>query len=125
MPSINPATCYALVAYQTAWLKAYYPVEIMAALLSLEDKPDDVPVKIEVCKSMGIKIIPPNINRSDSEFSVHGKEVLFALRAIKNLGEAAMRAIIEERSANGPYLNLFNFCSRLDSGTVNKPCWKA
>ena len=114
------ATCYALVAYQTAWLKAYYPVEFMAALLSLEDNPADVPVKIEVCKSMGIKIIPPNINRSDSEFSVHGKEVLFGLRAIKNLGEAAMRAIIEERSANGPYLNLFNFCSRLDSGAVNK-----
>jgi DNA polymerase-3 subunit alpha len=114
------ATCYALVAYQTAWLKAYYPVEFMAALLSLEDDPDDVPVKIEVCKSMGIRIIPPNINRSDPEFSVHGKEVLFGLRAIKNLGEAAMSAIVEDRQANGVYTSLFQFCSRLDSSAVNK-----
>lgn len=114
------ATCYALVAYQTAWLKAYYPVEFMAALLSLEDNPADVPIKIEVCKAMGIKIIPPNINRSGSEFSVHGKEVLFGLRAIKNLGEAAMRAIIEERDQNGAYQNIYSFCSRLDSSAVNK-----
>lgn len=114
------ATCYAFVAYQTAWLKARYPVEFMAALLSLEDNPVDVPVKIEVCKSMGIKIIAPNINRSDSEFSVHGKEVLFGLRAIKNLGEAAMRAIIEDRDANGPYTSIYSFCSRLDSSAVNK-----
>ncbi|MDP2174108.1 MAG: DNA polymerase III subunit alpha [Candidatus Cloacimonadaceae bacterium] len=114
------ATCYALVAYQTAWLKARYPVEFMAALLSLEDNPADMPNKIEVCKSMGIKIIAPNINRSDSEFSVHGKEVLFGLRALKNLGEAAMRAIIEDRDDNGPYNNIYAFCSRLDSSAVNK-----
>ncbi|MDZ4181875.1 MAG: hypothetical protein U1B83_03275, partial [Candidatus Cloacimonadaceae bacterium] len=87
---------------------------------SLEDNPADVPIKIEVCKSMGIKIIAPNINRSDSEFSVHGKEVLFGLRAIKNLGEAAMRAIIEDRDTNGPYTTVYSFCSRLDSSAVNK-----
>ncbi|MDD3102613.1 MAG: DNA polymerase III subunit alpha [Candidatus Cloacimonetes bacterium] len=114
------ATCYALVAYQTAWLKAHYPVEFMAALLSLEDNPSDVPIKIEVCKDMGINIIPPNINRSDAEFSVHGRDVLFGLRAIKNLGEAAMRAIIEDREQNGIYRNIFEFCSRLDSSSVNK-----
>lgn len=114
------ATCYALVAYQTAWLKTHYPVEFMAALLSLEDEPAKIPTKIEVCKAMGIKIIPPSINRSDSEFMVHGKEVLFGLRAIKNLGEAAMRAIIEEREANGAFQNIFSFCSRLDSSAVNK-----
>ncbi|MCB5256902.1 MAG: DNA polymerase III subunit alpha [Candidatus Cloacimonadaceae bacterium] len=114
------ATCYALVAYQTAWLKAHYPVEFMAALLSLEDDPSAVPVKIEVCKSMGINIIPPNINRSNAEFSVHDCDVLFGLRAIKNLGDAAMRAIIEERMQNGPFSNIFNFCSRLDSSSVNK-----
>lgn len=114
------ATCYALVAYQTAWLKAHYPVEFMAALLSLEDDPSAIPVKIEVCKNMGINIIPPNINRSDAEFSVHGKEVLFGLRAIKNLGEAAMRAIIEDRLENGAYTNIFSFSSRLDSSAVNK-----
>lgn len=114
------ATCYALVAYQTAWLKAYYPVEFMAALLSLEDDPSDIPGLIEVCKTMGIKIIPPNINRSMGEFSVHGKEVLFGLRAIKNFGEAAMNAIIEDRAANGSYKNIYEFCSRLDSSAVNK-----
>ncbi|HPF08501.1 MAG: DNA polymerase III subunit alpha [Candidatus Cloacimonadaceae bacterium] len=114
------ATCYALVAYHTAWLKAHYPVEFMAALLSLEDDPSAIPTKIEVCKAMGIHIIPPNINRSEAEFSVHGKEVLFGLRAIKNLGEAAMRAIIEDRQENGAYSSIFNFCSRLDSSAVNK-----
>jgi DNA polymerase-3 subunit alpha len=114
------ATCYALVAYQTAYLKAFYPVEFMAALLSLEDDPSAIPNKIEVCKDMGIKIIPPNLNRSDSEFSVHGKEVLFGLRAIKNLGESAMRAIIEDRQSSGAYTNIFGFCSRLDSSSINK-----
>jgi DNA polymerase-3 subunit alpha len=114
------ATCYALVAYHTAWLKAHYPVEFMAALLSLEDNPSDVPIKIEVCKSMGINIIPPNINRSNAEFSVHDCDVLFGLRAIKNLGEAAMKAIIEDRDQNGAYTNIFSFCSRLDSSAVNK-----
>lgn len=114
------ATCYALVAYQTAWLKAHYPVEFMAALLSLEDNPADIPVKIEVCKNMGINIIPPNINRSNAEFSVHDCDVLFGLRAIKNLGEAAMKAIIEDRLQHGAYTSIFNFCSRLDSSSVNK-----
>ena len=114
------ATCYALVAYRTAWLKAHYPVEFMAALLSLEDDPVKIPVKIEVCKSMGIKILPPNINKSEREFSVHGKEVLFGLKAIKNLGEAAINAIVEERQKNGPFTNIYNFCSRLDSTAVNK-----
>jgi DNA polymerase-3 subunit alpha len=114
------ATCYALVAYQTAWLKAHYPVEFMAALLSLEDDPTDIPILIEVCKNMGINIIPPNINRSEAEFSVHGRDVLFGLRAIKNLGESAMKAIIEDREQNGIYSNIFNFCSRLDSSSVNK-----
>ncbi len=114
------ATCYALVAYRTAWLKAHYPVEFMAALLSLEDDPAKVPVKIEVCKAMGIKILPPNLNRSDKEFSVRGKEVLFGLKAIKNIGDAAIDAIVEDRRNNGAYTSIFNFCSRLDSSAVNK-----
>jgi DNA polymerase III subunit alpha len=114
------ATCYAIVAYRTAWLKSHYPVEFMAALLSLEEDPSKVPSRIEVCKDMGIKIQPPNINRSGREFSVRGKEVLFGLKAIKNLGEAAISAIIEDRQANGAYTNVFQFCSRLDSSAVNK-----
>ncbi len=114
------ATCYALVAYRTAWLKAHYPVEFMAALLSLEDDATKIPIKIEVCKTMGIKIQPPNINRSDKEFSVRGKEVLFGLKAIKNLGEAAIAAIVEDRQKNDPYTSIFKFCTRLDSSAVNK-----
>lgn len=114
------ATCYALVAYQTAWLKAHYPTEFMAALLSLEDDPAKVPVIIDVCKSMGINIIPPSLNLSAAEFKVRGSEVLFGLRAIKNLGEAAMRCILEEREQNGIFTNIFGFCSRLDSTAVNK-----
>lgn len=114
------ATCYALVAYQTAWLKTHYPVEFMAALLSLEDDPTKVTTIIGVCKDMAINIIPPNINRSEAEFSVHGKEVLFGLRALKNLGEAAINCILEDRAENGAYNNIFNFCSRMDSSSVNK-----
>ncbi len=114
------ATCYALVAYRTAWLKAHYPVEFMAALLSIEDQPGKIPGFLEECKRMDIKIIPPNINRSEAEFSVHGSEILFGLRAIKNAGEAAINAIISERRANGAYRSIFDFCSRLDALAVNK-----
>jgi len=114
------ATCYALVAYQTAWLKANYPVEFMAALLSLEDNPDKVPYFLEECKRMKIKIIPPNVNQSDCEFSVNGKEIHFGLRAIKNIGEAAMRALVEERDKNGKYKNIFELCKRLDALAINK-----
>ena len=114
------ATCYALVAYQTAWLKAHYSVEFMAALLSLEDNPDKVPYFLEECKRMKISIIPPSVNDSDSEFSVSGKEIHFGLRAIKNLGESAIRAIVEERDKNGSFNNIYEFCKRLDSMAVNK-----
>lgn len=114
------ATCYALVAYQTAWLKAHYPVEFMAALLSLEDNPDKIPYFLEECRRMKIKVIPPNINVSDSEFSVTGKEIHFGLRAIKNIGEAAMNSLVDERNKNGKFKNIFELCRRLDSMSVNK-----
>jgi DNA polymerase-3 subunit alpha len=114
------ATCYALVAYQTAWLKAHYPVEFMAGLLSLEDNPDKIPYFLEECKRMKITIIPPNINRSDCEFAVHDKEILFGLRALKNVGEAAMRAIVADRDVNGKYHTIYEFCKRADSNAVNK-----
>lgn len=114
------ATCYALVAYHTAWLKSHYRVEFMAALLSLEGNPEKIPYFLEECRRMAITIIPPNINRSDCEFSVHDKEILFGLRALKNVGEAAMRSIVEDREANGTYQTIFDFCKRLDSMAVNK-----
>ncbi len=114
------ATCYALVAYQTAWLKAHYPVEFMAALLSLEDNPDKIPYFLEECRRMKINVLPPNINVSDCEFSVSGKEIHFGLRAIKNIGEAAMRSLVEERDKNGNFKTIFELCKRLDSMAVNK-----
>jgi len=114
------AACYALVAYQTAWLKAHYPVEFMAALLSLEDNPDKVQYFLEECKRMKINILSPNVNSSDCEFCVSGKDIHFGLRAIKNVGETAIKAIVEERTKQGQYNDIFEFCQRLDSNAVNK-----
>jgi DNA polymerase-3 subunit alpha len=114
------ATCYALVAYQTAWLKAHYPVEFMAALLSLEDNSDKIPYFLEECKRMGVKIVSPNVNTSDCEFTVCDNMVYFGLRAIKNVGESAIKAIVNEREKNGAFKNIFEFCKRLDSFAVNK-----
>jgi DNA polymerase-3 subunit alpha len=101
-------------------LKSHYPVEFMAALLSLEDNPDKIPYFLEECKRMSINIIPPNINLSDCEFSVNGKEIHFGLRAIKNIGDAAIRAIVDDRGKNGKFRNIFELCKRLDSMAVNK-----
>ncbi|MDY6915997.1 MAG: DNA polymerase III subunit alpha [Candidatus Cloacimonadota bacterium] len=114
------ATAYAYVAFQTAYLKAHYPVEFMAALLSLENNPSKIPYFIDECKNMGIAVIPPNINRSECEFSVHDNKILFGLKAIKNVGMAAIDSILEERKRNGEFENLFNFCNRIDSMCVNK-----
>ncbi len=114
------ATCYALVAYQTAWLKAHYPVEFMAALMSLEDNPDKIPYFMDECRRMQVSIIPPNINLSDCEFSVCGKEIHFGLKAIKNIGDAAIKAIVAERDKNGKFRNIFELSNRLDSMAVNK-----
>jgi DNA polymerase-3 subunit alpha len=92
----------------------------MAALLSLEDTPDKVPYFLEECKRMKISIIPPNINISDCEFSVSGKEIHFGLRAIKNVGDSAIKAIVADREKNGKYKTIFEFSNRLDSMSVNK-----
>ena len=114
------ATAYAYIAFQTAFLKAYYPVEFMAALLSLEDNPTKIPYFIEECKSMGIEVVPPNINKSEKEFIVQGNKILFGLKAIKNVGSATIKSIIADRKKNGEYKNIFEFCSRLDTMVVNK-----
>lgn len=114
------ATAYAYIAFQTAYLKKHYPVEFMAALLSLEDNPTKVPYFVEECKVMGIEVLPPNINKSQNEFTVHGKNILFGLRAIKNVGSAAIQAMIEDRDAKGEYKTIFDFCSRSDTMCVNK-----
>ncbi|MCD4796902.1 MAG: DNA polymerase III subunit alpha [Candidatus Cloacimonetes bacterium] len=114
------AAAYAYVSFQTAFLKAHYPVEFMAALLSLEDNPTKIPYFINECKSMGIEVIQPNINKSESEFMVRGNKILFGLKAIKNVGSVAIKSVVADREENGNYKNIFEFCSRSDIMVVNK-----
>jgi len=114
------AAAYAYIAFQTAYLKAHYPVEFMAALLSLEDNPSKIPYFVDECKSMGIDVIPPNINKCENEFTVREKKILFGLRALKNVGSAAINAMIKDRDEFGEYKTIFEFCSRSDTMCVNK-----
>jgi DNA polymerase-3 subunit alpha len=114
------ATAYAFIAFQTAFLKTHYHVEFMAALLSLEDKPEKIPYFINECKDMGIVVEPPSINHSLEEFMVVGKRIKFGLKAIKNVGSAAIRSIISQRKTEGEFKNIFEFSSRVDPMSVNK-----
>ena len=115
------AAAYGLVAYQTAYFKANYPVEFMAALLTSEMGDTDKIVKyIEECRAMGIQVVPPDVNVSAVQFSVAGDTVRFGLAAIKNVGEAAMQSILKARSAEGPFKTLEDFCTRVDLRLVNR-----
>ena len=115
------AAAYGLVAYQTAYFKANYPVEFMAALLTSEMGDTDKIVKyIEECRAMGIQVVPPDVNVSAVQFSVAGDTVRFGLAAIKNVGEAAMQSILKARSAEGSFKTLDDFCVRVDLRLVNR-----
>jgi DNA-directed DNA polymerase III PolC len=115
------AAAYGLVAYQTAYFKANYPVEFMAALLTSEMGDTDKIVKyIEECRAMGIQVVPPDVNVSAVQFSVAGDTVRFGLAAIKNVGEAAMQSILKTRGAEGPFQTLEDFCARVDLRLVNR-----
>src|SRR5713101_4204916 len=115
------AAAYGLVAYQTAYFKANYPVEFMAALLTSEMGDTDKIVKyIEECRAMGIRVEPPDVNVSAVQFSVAGDTVRFGLAAIKNVGEAAMQSILRSRSDQGPFHTLEDFCVRVDLRLVNR-----
>jgi len=114
------SAAYALIAYQTAYLKAHYPVEFMAASLSADmDNTVKVVTYIGECKEMGIDILPPDINESTREFKVIGKSIRFGLEAVKGVGSAAIDSIIDAR-AGKRFDSFFDFCSRLDSRRVNK-----
>ncbi len=118
------STCYAYVAYQTGYLKAHYPSEFMAALLSrnLADI-KQLTVYMSECKRMGIRVMGPDINESQPTFSSNKKgDVRFGLAAIKGVGEAAVAAIIEEREKNGRYKDIFDFMERVNFSTVNRKC---
>lgn len=114
------AACYAVVAYQTAWLKYYYPVEFMAALLtSVINNPGKVAEYILVCRNMGIPILSPDINEGEAGFSVSEGGIRYALTAIRSVGRPVIDAIAAEREARGPFTNLKDFVTRL-TGEVNK-----
>ncbi len=114
------AACYAYVAYQTAYLKAHYPVEFMAANLSMSENPEDITKFLEECRKMKIEVITPHINLSERDFSVKDNKILFGFKGIKNVGSAAIRAIIAERDEKGPYKCMFDLMGRCDSSSVNK-----
>jgi len=115
------STAYAMITYQTAYLKAHYPVEFMAALLTSEkDNREKIIKYIHVCREMGITILPPDINESLRDFSVTGDTVRFGLAAIKNVGLGAIEAIIAARQESGDFQDLEDFCSRTDLKKVNK-----
>ena len=115
------AAAYAVVSYQTAWLKHYYPVEFMAALMtSVIDNPSKVAEYILHCRSMGIAILPPDINVGYAGFSVSEKGIHFGLSAIKSIGRSVIEAIVAERKENGNYTSLKDFISRLSNKEVNK-----
>jgi DNA polymerase III subunit alpha len=128
------STSYAMIAYQTAYLKAYWPVEFMAALLTAEALGTSGPIRdekvsqaIEECSKMKIKVLPPDINRSKIGFtieedknSLEGKAILFGLSAIKNVGEVAIKSILAAREIGGDFKSIYDFCQRVDQQKVNK-----
>lgn len=114
------SAAYALVAYQTAYLKAHYPVEFLAALLTEDMGNSDKVVKnISDCRDMGIDVLPPDINASDLSFRVLGTSIRFGMGAVKNVGEGAIEAILESR-LDGAFTDIFDFCERVDLRKVNK-----
>jgi len=115
------AAAYTMVSYQTAWLKYYYPVEFMAALLtSVIDFPIKVAEYIMECRKMGIQILPPDINEGERDFSVSGGNIRYALSAIKSVGRSVIDNIVIEREKNGPFISLKDFIERLSGKEVNK-----
>jgi DNA polymerase-3 subunit alpha len=115
------SACYAMVAYQTAYLKANYPVEFMAALLTSEmDKTDKIVQYVEECRAMGLRVEPPDVNVSGAQFTVAGGAVHFGLAAIKNVGATAIESIVKSRQAEGPFTALEDFCCRVDLRLVNR-----
>ena len=120
------STAYALIAYMTAYLKAHYPVEFMAALLCGDiegrnfKKKDSLVEHLEDCRRMNITVMPPDVNACDADFSVADGRIFFGLAGIKGCGGSAATALAAERRKNGPYRDLFDFCGRLDSQTVNR-----
>ena len=115
------AACYAVVSYQTAYLKYYYPVEFMAALLtSVIDNAKKVSEYIVVCRSMGITLLPPDVNAGEGNFSVSGINIRYALTAVKSVGRQVIDSLVAERHARGPFKNINDFITRMADKDLNK-----
>ena len=115
------AAAYAVVSYQTAWLKYYYPLEFMASLMtSVIDNPPKVAAYHLTCRQMGIEILPPDVNRGESGFSVENGKIRYGLSAIKSIGKPVIAALVEERERNGQYTSLKNLVERMSSKDINK-----
>jgi DNA polymerase-3 subunit alpha len=116
-------TAYALITYQTAYLKAHYPIEFMAAGMTNEKEDTTEVVRyVKECQKMGIELLPPDINESYTEFSVDGNAIRFGLGAVKNVGENAVESLVAAREKNGRFISLFDFCEKVDLRTVNRKC---
>ncbi len=116
------SAAYALLAYQTAWLKAHHPAAFMAAVLSSDmDNTDKVVMLIEECRSLGLRVLPPDINRCDYAFTVSDEQTIrYGLGAVKGVGAAALEVILAERERNGPFRDLFDLCRRIDLRKANR-----
>ncbi|MCA9108825.1 MAG: DNA polymerase III subunit alpha [Planctomycetaceae bacterium] len=115
------STAYGAIAYQTAYLKAHYPQEFMAALLSCGmESSERIAEHTDDCRRMGIEVMPPDVNLSDVEFTVVGDKLAFGLGAVKGIGEAAMQALVVERNENGPFKDIFDLCERVDPKLLTK-----
>ena len=115
------AACYALIAYRTAYLKANYPAEYMAAVISsVMSTKDKVPFFVNRCAEMGIEVLPPDVNSSEHGFTVSGNSIRFGLDAVKNVGRGAVDVIMAARERGGPFETIWDFCDRADARAVNK-----
>ncbi len=115
------AACYALIAYQTAWLRANHPCEYMAALISsVMNTKDRVPIYVNACHELGIEVLPPDVNESQVDFAVVGGKIRFGLNAVKGVGEGAARALISARDEGGPFESIWDFAERVDPSVSNK-----
>ncbi len=115
------AACYALISYRTAWLRANHTCEYMAALISsVMSTKDRVPYYVNACHELGIEVLPPDVNESQTDFAVVGGKIRFGLNAVKGVGEGACRAIIAAREEGGPFESIWDFTERVDSGIANR-----
>ncbi|HEX2948544.1 MAG TPA: DNA polymerase III subunit alpha, partial [Armatimonadota bacterium] len=120
------SACYANVAYQTAFLKANYPVEFMAALLtSVADSHDKISLYVAESRKLGIEVLPPDVNYSRDGFSIEDNKIRFGMTAIKGVGAGAVEAVVTAREADGPYADVFDFCCRVEPGACNRSALEA